>query len=130
MRIFKKYKSSLYFEVMLKGAMNLLKQIFAPRRPPKWLRRTKMICTWIQNLIYAIVSKFYLNMSLKASYFGVRIIFQMSLKVGVLDHSLKFHYLCSNRNLDDVNIWLQVNALFYMILCFHVLQISILETIT
>ena len=69
-------------------------------------------------------------MSLKASYFGVRIIFQMSLKVGTLDHSLQFHYLCSNRSLDAVNIWLQVNALFYMILCFHVLQMNILETIT
>ena len=66
-------------------------------------------------------------MSLKASYFGKRIIFQMGLKVGTLDYSLQFHYLCSNRNLDVVNIWLQENALFYMILCFHVLQINILE---
>ena len=57
--IFKKYKSSLYFEVMLKEAMNFLKQILAPRRPPKWLKRTKS--TWIENLIYAIVSKFELN---------------------------------------------------------------------
>ena len=112
---------------MLKKAMNLLKQILGPRRPPKWLKRTKMFCTWIQNLIYAIVSKFELNMSLKASYFGKRIIFQMGLKVGTLDYSLQFHYLCSNRNLDVVNIWLQENALFYMILCFHVLQINILE---
>ena len=125
--ILKKYKSSLYIEVMLSEAMNLLKQILAPRRPPKWLKRTKMFCTCIQNLIYVIVSKFELNMSLKASYFGVRIIFQMNLK---LDHSLQFHYICSNRNLDVVNIWLQVNALFYMIFCFYVLQINILETIT
>ena len=80
---------------MLKEAMNLLKQILAPRNPPKSLKST-----WIQNLIYAIVSKFELNMYLQASYFGVRIIFQMSLKVGTLDHSLQFHYLCRNRNLD------------------------------
>ena len=44
-------------------------------------------------------------------------------------HSSQFHYLCSNRNLDVVNIWLQVNALFYMILCFHVFQINILKTV-
>ena len=128
--IFKKYKSSLYFEVMLKEAMNLLKQILASRSLLKWLKRTKMFCTWIQNLIYTIVSKFELKMSLKASYFGVRMIFQMSLKTRTLDHSLQFHYLYSNRNLDVVNIWLQVNALFYMILYFHVLQINVLETIT
>ena len=39
-------------------------------------------------------------MSLKASYFGIRIIFQMSLELGTLDHSLQFRYLCSNENLD------------------------------
>ena len=93
-------KCLLYFEVMLKEAMNLLKQILAPRPPPKWLKGTKMFCTWTQNLIYATVSKILLNMSLKASYFGIRIIFQMSLELGTLDHSLQFRYLCSNENLD------------------------------
>ena len=77
-----------------------------------------------------MVSKFQLSMPFKASYLGVRIIFQMSLKVATLDHYVKFHYLYSNRNLDAANMWLQVNALFYMILCFRVLQMNILETIS